>query len=178
MYVEISGRRSGKTTRLAKAVVKALKEGYTAYVICPQDNMCHNAESGIRRCMHDDPWFEGKTLDSLNLVIIPARANMRGCLLDDKSRVFYDEFDMIQHSNMEDNGVSNFVISETGYYVTSPRYVRRYMDIVEPVCTDLLIKVLAKSKGHYMHYQQVPGGHRQSEFGYLPMEETGQWCSL
>ena len=110
MYVEISGRRTGKTTRLRNELKNYLEanENNKAVILCPLQSMiAYNYKDLISK-------YKNRLLTNYSF---PKKS------LEDY-RWFYDEFDRIIDRKY-------WYIDNDGYYCTTPVYLRTAIDIVD-----------------------------------------------
>ena len=124
MYLEISGRRTGKTTRLIDAVFEHIFNGGTAIIY----TLSKEWGNSLYREYFNHPRFDDKVL------INPMYTSIE--LLNTK--VFYDEFDMCE-------GVR---IYKNGYYSTTPYKMRD----INAETRDTFLKLLDLQFGSYVSY--------------------------
>lgn len=145
-YIEISGRRTGKTTRLLETFHR--HEG-KKFIVTPFRNMFPRSQVNpehiitVSQLRNDDRWL--------------------GCYKSDhfsNARLFWDEFDLGEDG-------SEFV--KTGdYFVTTPKFTREdwmFKEWILGNIEDMMIGLIHISRGKYAKYvwEQHPGMNPQYE---------------
>lgn len=116
MYVEISGRQTGKTSRLIRELEYHLSN--------PNNYAClvtHKMSWGLdltrkMKTEYRDRVFFGTEID---MIVATARKKNLDPLTNN-FRWFWDEFDFCRPNNV--------VIMDTGYYATTPKFIRKFED--------------------------------------------------
>lgn len=150
MYLEISPRQAGKTTRMVEAIIDHVRTGRPAYVQT-----------------HNNAYFRGMFMDKLAPYITNhARGKLvqyvrdvrhwtdlrKGMDRNDGHRVFADEFDMI---GREPN---RLVFDRDGYYCGSAMYHR--------TATDIILFLLGERKDPLLQLIEMNNGKHET---YSPM---------
>lgn len=136
MYLEISGRRTGKTTRMLKAIDKAYEEGKHIAIFSRNKYEENNIIKHIRE----------EELDGIK--IFRSKKDFQEQLLGkslsmNDFKVFYDEFDYIRNQK-------DIIISDDGYYVTTPAKIRSKQYWGDNIEDDILLKLLDMNAGSYV----------------------------
>lgn len=138
MYLEISGRATGKTTRLIDAAHRYLSEDEKNIA-----NLIFSTKESAE--MVKKKIGENKriryTMPERKDPIIRGYANARN---------FFDEFDWMK-LDFEREGAFFYTTTKEDYYVTTPRFVR-HMDktyLMRMAKDDLLLRLLCENKGVY-----------------------------
>lgn len=128
MYLEISARQTGKTTRLVKQVVDDLESG--RYQRAMVMTMNHRAARDISRLIPHRLLSRVITQPSVGLT--------RSIADSDITRCYYDEFCYITTEYFDD-------ISPNGYYASTPRG--------GIVMEDIISRLIRDNKGTYETYK-------------------------
>lgn len=174
MYLEISGRGTGKSYRLAQAALQYLSQDSRNIVniVCPTQRQAEcvkkqalqiskNPEVADRiRCIkfeREDPAVRGF-------------ANVRN---------FYDEFDFIDFKLQKNDPFFFGDAFQNDYYVTSPARIRDLSKttIQELAKTDFLIRLLAENKGMHVSFHAWWMWGERNSFNILKeamIKESGQ----
>lgn len=136
LYLEISGRQTGKTTRLFAAALSWWSQGGTAVIHCDGSVMKDRIYGMARGCARDKGGMIAKTF------IVTAKAG-RVKLPKNAGPVrhFYDEFDF-------QKGVE---IYADGYYATTPRKLRKKGSKIE--AGDVLRELVKKKRGKFVRVE-------------------------
>jgi hypothetical protein len=136
MYLEISGRATGKTTRLIEDVSKRVVEGGYC-VIFTSNNFLKNMLCGITK--------------NINIYTSYDRyiEQHRGISIPDDTYFYYDDFDMFNDP---------IIISKMGYYTTTAKRIRTKSDfeawesgeLVDPMIT--LLYAVKNYDGEFVSY--------------------------
>lgn len=141
MYLEISGRRTGKTTRLLTAIHKAYMAGERVAVFVPTYGMGNI----IRETIDKNNYIDIEDRHTVEIYINKKEFDKRlldtGLTIED-FKVFYEEFDYFRKNN-------EVIISENGYYVTTPCKIRRDYKDTE---NDVLLKLIDMNAGSYVKH--------------------------
>ena len=148
MYLEISSRRSGKTTRLVEAVKRHSDEG--GYSVVRGMNV-HVAKIGL------EPLLKG-------VARVKVIGYWKDGMLDnfpeyDNARWFYDEFDHIKDVEIFPNG----------YYAGTPRFIRT--DLLDKA--DILLRLIEANKMSYNAHLTRFDWMVEATEGGLPTHELG-----
>lgn len=162
MYLEISGRRSGKTTRMLTAIHKAYMAGERVAVFVPNYGMGHP----IRDAIEENNYVDTQKCQKVN--VYHSRKEFDKRLLDtgllpEDFKVFYDEFDY---------GRDEVIVSENGYYVTTPCKIRTDFEDTE---NDVLLKLVEMNGGGYAKYlnkELIDSMHMDEHY---VQEIKGEW---
>ena len=143
MYLEISARRSGKTTRLHAEVRRQSKLGNPCIIIYPNMNML----AQNRACVNWIPNVKAITIGKyLSAYIHEAQIEWKtGLVLSPNTKKFFEEFDMY-------TSVHRVPVDKNAYYVTTPRFTRDSRLITswkENRRSDLLLSLLQQNMGQY-----------------------------
>lgn len=166
MYVEISGRGTGKTTRLVKEVVKQVKKGKNCIIITafPNRYMVKLLKDNISSTS-----CEIEVADYKHIYIYSNENKYGLCVR--KVRLFYDEFAFMKPDDI--------AISKTGYYVTTPNKIYTSKERKNPNDYPLL-KVLHAN--YYMYDKYVVEDEKKFEnlkhnvtSGFYNREIKGEW---
>lgn len=138
MYVEISPRQSGKTTRLVQAVINYLQQNteHTVAVVGFNSRAKNELKEKISRQINDsnividDNWAHRVNFLSGNLF---------GKYNSEPNYWFFDEFSFLPPSNLLHPIYSNVI--ENAYYCTTPASERRSIDIIANHCRQNNIEV-------------------------------------
>jgi hypothetical protein len=145
MYLEISGRRTGKTTRMLEAAIKAYIKGKRVAIFIMGNK--RNIQKQIEKLSKDILIDIYPFVDTHKIKIFTSREDFKNSLLGtslftDDFHVFYDEFDYI--SKREE-----VILSLRGYYVTTPVKIRTLDNTKE---NDTLFKLLYMNSGTYVKH--------------------------
>ena len=169
MYVEISGRRTGKTTRLIKEVIKQVSYGKNCAIITPFNNMY------IYRLLKDNLGSIDCEVDieSRKRIIVYSNVpidNKSKGLIFRQTKLFYDEFAFIDPESI--------IIDTTGYYATTPNKTYTGIERMTPYKYSLL-KVLEANKYQYAKYVITDDIFNELKASVTPMffnrEIKGEW---
>lgn len=147
MYLEISGRGTGKTYRIAHAVAAYLLEDEKniANIVCPHLRQAEIVKENNKALLEKNyNRIRCVTFDRKNAVVHGYR-NVKN---------FYDEFDYLNF-NLNKNDPFFFGDAfKDDYYVTTPAKIRDLskISIQELAKTDFLIRLLLENKGMYCSY--------------------------
>ena len=119
--VEISGRQTGKTTRLCKAVASHVTNGGYAYVYTINNNMGKIIKEKLHEYLGADYIFSCVFFNRGEYAI-----KTIGWISDELKRVrhFYDEFDFF-------DCMRDVHLDSKGYYCTTPRIGRSYYQFTQ-----------------------------------------------
>lgn len=132
MYLEISGRASGKTSRLIAAIKNYLRKNPSGTAIIVSCSFRIEAE--IKKSISKaNPEFCKRLLTSKE------SQNVRG-------KYFYDEFDFIE----------NIKISKKNYYSGTPKRKRTLEELEHPAANDNLARLLQLNKMKNVNYKAPP----------------------
>lgn len=114
LELEISGRQTGKTSRLIDAMVKHIEAGGICFLYCSSQDMGRN----IRERMI----VNNAIGNSYNVYVNPTESTFLKLSEDDLRRVryFFDEFDFLKKDHQ--------LYHPTGYYCTTPSKLRDIAD--------------------------------------------------
>lgn len=157
MYVEINGRQTGKTKRLITDAKMWLskKRDNVVVLCCPSEVMANDTRKKILEEYTADI-FQREEL-KFRIIITTGRAfdplpdQLIGTnykVMDDRIRFYWDEFDICRQDSVE--------IVKNGFYVTTPKFVRKPMDVFEWWSGQrrdnlLSLKYLAEKQGKTVH---------------------------
>ena len=155
MHLEISGRQTGKTRRLAKAVVDFIlpSTGNIANVVVTQESDAKIIKNYIKEILafsspsdtpnHFDPQVRFTTPERKN-AIIRGYGNVRN---------FYDDFDFMEF-NWKKDGTFFYTTIENDYYVTTPAKIRDLskISIQQAAKDDFLLRLLLENHGMYVSF--------------------------
>jgi len=138
MYVEISPRQSGKTTRLVQAVINYLQQNteHTVAVVGFNNRAKNELKEKISRQINssniviDDDWVHRVNFLSGNLF---------GKYNREPNYWFFDEFSFLPPSNLLHPIHSNVI--QNAYYCTTPASERRSIDIIVNHCRQNNIEI-------------------------------------
>ena len=136
MYVEISGRRTGKSTRLVLEVMKQIAEGKNCIIFTPFNN------SYMIKMLKDNLPVKTYEIERVNINRINIysynsfKVKEHGIYIR-SVMLFYDEFSFMQPEDI--------IIQQKGYYVTTPNKVFTSVERMNPYEYSLL-KVLHENK--------------------------------
>lgn len=130
-YLEISGRQTGKTTRLIRAMKNHIDHGGNCIVFCMNYKMFTLICELLRESKYINHVYYYKKVDPVYEI-----KNVKN---------FFDEFDFI------DDLKTLKYFDERGYYCTSPCKVRDFGDFQKPekLNNDLLLQLIAYSGFNY-----------------------------
>jgi len=139
MYLEISARRSGKTTRLINAAIIADLKGETVYVVTL--NVC---------TAQDFKRMVSKIVPRNSIRFLGATQVTSGVRLGQRPRPegiswFYDEFDFMSPENV--------IIKDNGYYATTPIKLRTKEDYARHILDikyDPMIELLSRNTNGFI----------------------------
>jgi len=135
MYLEISGRRTHKTTRLVRELQSWLSNPFNrAVLITHHTTQSKEISRQINPKYHSRLYYGSEislTLDKLNDVCCPHSPTVRW---------FWDEFDSCY--------IRNVPVMETGYYTTTPRKLRSLSNW-ENWENDVLLRLLVANDFNY-----------------------------
>lgn len=141
MYLEISGRRTGKTTRMLTAIHKAYMDGERIAVFVPTYGMGNS----IRKAIEENNYIGIEGRHTVKVYYIREDFDKRlldtGLLIGD-FKLFYEEFDYFRGNN-------KVIVSEDGYYVTTPCKIRTDFNDTE---NDVLLKLIDMNAGSYVKH--------------------------
>lgn len=141
MYLEISARQSGKTTRMIEQVKKEMQEGNHCVIVVPHMSWGDN----IEKLLGGTTRYSICTMGSL-VRRVQQLAEARNEL---PLRAFYDEFDQWE-------GVP---VDETGYYCTTPYKGRSplHMDKYRKgEVKDSMLELIDLNGGVHLNYSMLP----------------------
>lgn len=150
LQVEISGRRTGKTSRLIAAMGDHIKNGGICFVYCVSNQMGQYIIDNLVES------FGGDYIKS-NIYINPSNTKIGEIKSEDllRSRPFYDEFDVLKPEHQ--------TYHPLGYYCTTPVFLRDPLSVENyflgrwagekeaPLGDDLLLKLIFRSNFNYEH---------------------------
>lgn len=157
LYLEISGRRTGKTNRLISAAVDCAKAGNKTMIIVGNYRMKKFHEKVNKR--------KFATIEVFSELEIRNMAEMDRCeeqSIFNDYRIFYDEFDFFDFNK------NKLPIMENGYYCTTPRFLRRSNTPPENPRDDVLLYLYNKNDVIHVHNINTD---IISDFDYLPNTE-------
>lgn len=168
LYLEISARQTGKTTRLVSAVVSHAVFSGDCVVVA------HNAQTG--RMLKEMIEPELILQEHRNRVTYVSAGSLsrwkknvdHSDITFENLRVFYDEFDWFKSD-------SYFFFDSSGYYTTTPFRLRTADDIVEykkELKFDPMLKLLDHTGGRYVAYSIYPTVLR------TPLEQIKEWDNV
>ena len=141
MYLEISPRRTGKSTRLIKAVQEWIATEKNVALMFPHNHSwARELGKSIGERPRDSVEFVYGSQNFYNL--------MEGCDRTKNFKVFVDEFDFIQW----------FPVDREGYYATTPKQYRSKKDIVDFMLgekTDPMLDLIQMNDGKYEQYSPM-----------------------
>jgi hypothetical protein len=141
MYLEVSPRRTGKTTRLVRAIKQYIKEdAQTALVFTHSHSWANELGKliGERKRGQVEFMYNKKNFDDYLI----------GCDRTVTQRIFVDEFDFLDWYPIEING----------YYVTTPKRQRSVADMMSFMLgetEDKMLQLIAFNNGHYEQYSPM-----------------------
>jgi len=137
MYLEISPRQTGKTSRLVTAVKHHVLDGGSAAVFANNMAMCQNIKQYFTdKELYNVDFFS--SMERFEKSLIGRRPHKN------KYKIFVDEFDFMQSKNVP--------LDRDGYYVGTPMKLRTLDDIVfhkQGIKPDTLLELLEMNKGKY-----------------------------
>ena len=141
MYLEISARRSGKTSRLHNEAHRQSKGGNPCVIIYPNVAMLDQDRAAVKWI----PNVRAITIEKyLSDYILEAKTEWEtGLVLSPNTKKFFEEFDMY-------TSVYRVPIDKSAYYVTTPRFTRDSRLITswqENKRPDLLLSLLQQNMG-------------------------------
>lgn len=152
MYLEISGRRTGKTTRLVRELNTWLlnTSGGYATLVTPNRPMFEHLTHGI------DPKFRDR-VKGCSDIETSLRWSLGKFIFEDARvhRIFIDEFDFCNPRSVP--------IFHNGYYVTTPKFVRSGTDL-EYWRDDILLTLLVESEFCYESHTSLGMFHADGKF--------------
>lgn len=154
MYLEISPRRTGKTTRLIEAMKSALKCGYAVYFMSPNYRMFKD----MMQRFGMNTSYVTYIVDGAEFTEKTRGTDIRG------QRLFFDEFEFIDNERL--------VFSESGYYVSSLKRTRTITDVIRHRMEerfDPFIQLMDMNGGRYESY---------SITNMLDRMTVGELCNL
>jgi hypothetical protein len=177
MYLEISGRQSGKTTRLIDfAISRARKGESVCIVVCRQHmvscitNIIENKTINDHVIVRYDK-FIYKAVATKSFITITT--SLRGCSRYDW--VCYDEFDFNPNICLED-------IQQNSYFVTSPKSLRKVEERTNSNKRDILYQLILKKRGKYHCHINgdllTPGCVSipvNEKYGVWKVDKNGNW---
>ena len=153
MYLEISARRSGKTRRLVNYTRRKLNQGYNMVIVLPKYSWANFL------LPQDLKYHDNLTVSSRDLMHdLIKKLKKRGEF--EYTNWVFDEFDHSWSDRI------TLPIFETGYYVTTPKFVRTTDNIAgwhKGIYQDCLLDLLKANKWHYaaymldLHYEDISG---------------------
>ena len=164
MYLEISARRSGKTTRLHDEVRRKSKLGNPCIIIYPNINMLDQDRATVKWI----PNVEAITIEKYlsDYILETQREWKTGRVLPFPNTIkFFEEFDMYTPAH-------RVPVDTSAYYVTTPRFTRDSRLITswrENRRSDLLLSLLQQNMGQYTTHiwNQILSG---TEYEHLSKE--------
>ena len=153
LQVEISGRQTGKTSRLIDAMGDHIKNGGICFLYCVSQDMGRGIINKLIEL------FGGDYIRS-SIFINPSNITISKIKSEDllRMRPFYDEFDFLKPEHQTYN--------EIGYYCTSPSKLRDMMEFYKLLGwryfqdnydkSDLLIKLILRTNFNFekrMNYE-------------------------
>jgi hypothetical protein len=117
MYLEISPRQSGKTERMVESIADRLQKGGTIFLQVANYHYFQTLEKRIREKMKLRKLRE----NSLVHVRDPQHYRHLTTGMDINPTIYADEFDSLGN---------DVILTETGYYQCTPKYMRTDKDIV------------------------------------------------
>jgi thymidine kinase len=131
IYLEISPRQTGKTTRLVQAATDWINKNLENHaIICTVNN---SAKKHVQYLIN---------IYLINNHRIKVITQHESITYLKNLKWFYDEFDHFEKKNL-------LIIDETGYYVTTPKFIRN-----EIKSDDLLMNLLKTKNGEYERYER------------------------
>jgi hypothetical protein len=152
LQVEISGRRTGKTSRLIDAMGDHIKNGGICFLYCVSKDMGKLIVDKLIDLFGSDYIRSSIFINPSNITIAEIKSED---LI--RMRPFYDEFDILKPEHQSFNPL--------GYYCTTPAFLRdseivenyflgRWVDEKEAALgDDLLLKLIFRSNFNYEHRQ-------------------------
>lgn len=145
MYLEISGRQCGKTTRLVKQAEELLKTNAPMINLFIYNKSYLKHNPGIKELYN-------KYKNQIH-VYTPEIVNRNiGCNTNDLYLypTFWDEFDFYEN-------IDSFAqyIKDTDYFVTTSKFKRDISTINIHKTDDFLIKLIIMNKGNVVHYYNM-----------------------
>ena len=113
MYLEVSGRQSGKTTRLVNHAIKYAEKGEHVVIVCMNEIHKKNLISVLSE-------ISTKEIKFCRINIATYHDYVLDQMMYDRHKIYFDEFD-----SMNDE----IPIIKNGYYVTTPLKLRTQKDI-------------------------------------------------
>lgn len=160
MYLEISPRRVGKTTRLVKAIQDYIADDKNVALVFPHS---HNWAKGLGKMIGERP------RDSVEFVY--GMDNffklMQGADRTKNYKVFVDEFDFAR----------GFPIERNGYYVTTPKQYRSKKDMVDFMLGekhDPMLELIKMNGGKFEQYSPMSWMSQMSLGDLRDIEKTYQ----
>lgn len=141
MYLEISPRRTGKTTRFVKAVKEWIKdENNVALIFCHQRSWARELGRQIG----------ARNRNSVQFIFGEKQFNdyLIGCCRSERQRVFVDEFDFMDW----------YPVDVEGYYVTTPKRQRTMGEMISFLLgenEDRFLQLIRFNNGHYEQYSPM-----------------------
>jgi hypothetical protein len=177
MYLEISGRQTGKTSRLVKAAAYAAIDTFLSdenrdivvFGISKAEEkriylkIEYEVKSYIKIPSYLDPKYYHEIMRNVHL------GNSNALYSYDKALLFYDEFDFYR---------GNVIPRYDGYYATTPKHIRKYLPrqlIGDDTLRDLINLNDGKYAKHTPTFDYSNANYTQEQF---EVEYLGKWNSL
>jgi hypothetical protein len=149
MYLEISGRRSGKSYRLAQEVRKQVEQGYNCVIISPTYD--------IGQAIYRKLFSHYSEVKICSIEHFQNRNNKWG---EVPERFFFDEFDMYSKQHQ-------IPIYEDGYYCTTAHYVRSIDQLYSWKANRRTDKLLELVKANNNNFETYNMGFTRAELKKL-----------
>lgn len=155
MYLEISPRQTGKTTRLLHAVRVSLEGDNKSIIFCHNQCTILWLKKKFLAEYSDARYF----LDRIKFAVAnTVQLNVEMWGKDYKNyNLFFDEFDHFD-SKFWDTGhkiFGNFPALRNGYFCTSPAFIRQLKDITNPESKDFLCQALQFNGFNYVSVNPI-----------------------
>lgn len=139
MYLEIGPRRTGKTSRLVRAVREFISVDKQVALIFPHNRAWQQAQFPDQRGNRQlEFMYSNKQFNDY----------LQGCDRSKHYRVFVDEFDFMQ----------DYPIDIDGYYATTPKRQRTLTDMANFILgenDDKMLELIRFNNGHYEQYSPM-----------------------
>lgn len=170
MYLEISPRQSGKTTRMIKYAIRLIRKGHSVlFVSISQRYIRHLSDQLVRQLSikSDTPVITFTTYASYK------KGNFKSTAYD---FVLFDEFDFAN--------VNKDFIVKNGYYSTTPRFIRSTKYIKDYMVKrlggkkfDLLMELVIIKKYKFKTYFNAKSIHTCLNENFSYCDAFGSWRS-
>jgi len=160
MYLEISPRQSGKTSRLVDEVNRHLtKSERKVWIFSPNYNMASNLTKKVNVFCPMPNKFSSK-----KLMISSANSLQTHSYDMSQYRLFFDEFDFMDDKEFWFSLMTSGAKFNDAYFCTTPKKIRTLKELVKRKTSDPLIKLLRKNKHNYAKYPMIGGDESKRRF--------------